>query len=146
MAGWLDQDPLIYSRPFFQVLVSLLMYLVALCMKRTSEIIYLQTMVQKAYDSAETIAEKVKLTKKRKAIPEHHFKFFGLISVICAVGFFNRPTFVAYAMIPLFFWFQRGIATDSYWSPFQIFNFRMLSLMPSKFVHTSILLECSHPV
>jgi len=47
----------------------MLYYLVAHCMKRTSETVYLQSMVQDAYENAETIKEKVKIMKKNKIIP-----------------------------------------------------------------------------
>ena len=62
----------------------------------------------------------------------HNFKHFLPISVICAFGFFNRPTFVVFAFVPLFFWFMRGVAMNSALTPFQVFNFRCLSLIPGK--------------
>jgi hypothetical protein len=80
--------------------------------------------VQAKYAKAETVRERVEIQKKRKLIPPHDFKFVLPIGVLCAVGFFNRPTFVLFAFCPLFFWFQRGIANHSMFTPFQIFNFR----------------------
>ena len=47
-------------------------------MKRTSETIYLQSMVQDAYHKAETIKEKVKIQKKNKLIPGTNYN--------CTVG------------------------------------------------------------
>ena len=44
-------------------------------MKRTSETIYLQSMVQDAYHKAETIKEKVKIQKKNKLIPGTNYYF-----------------------------------------------------------------------
>ena len=114
---------------------SLLIFMVAHCMKRTSETIYLQTMVQEAYDAADSIGEKVKVNKKRKFIPGHDFKYYLHISVLVVAGYFNRPTFLIFACVPLFYWFQRGVATDSYFSPFQIFNFRMASLIPGNIIN-----------
>lgn len=119
-----------FSNTLEMIFVSMLLYMVVHCMKRTAETVYLQSLVQEAYDKADSVTEKVKLNRKRKIIPEHDFKFFLPISVLCIVGFFNRPTFVCFAVVPLFYWFQRGVATDSYFTPFQIFNFRMASLIP----------------
>eukprot|EP00095_Tigriopus_kingsejongensis_P005195 maker-scaffold321_size207582-snap-gene-1.32 protein:Tk05195 transcript:maker-scaffold321_size207582-snap-gene-1.32-mRNA-1 annotation:"gpi mannosyltransferase 4" len=123
-----------FSNTIEMVLVSWLLYLVVHCMKRTSETVFLQTMVQEAYDKADSVIERVKITKKRKLIPAHDFKHVLPISVLCLVGFFNRPTFVVFALVPLFYWFQRGVTTDSYFTPFQIFNFRMLAMIPGALV------------
>ena len=60
----------------------------------------------------------------------HNFKYFLPISIVCAFGFFNRPTFILFAFVPLFFWFMRGVAMNSSLTPFQVFNFRCLSLVP----------------
>ena len=53
-------------------MTSLLFYFVAHCMKRTSETVYLQSLVQESYESAETIKEKVQIKKKSKIIPGSH--------------------------------------------------------------------------
>ena len=113
-----------FSNSVELVLSSLLLYMIAHCMKRTAETVYLQSMVDEAYEKAETPREKVDIVKRRKLIPPHDFKFALPISILCAVGFFNRPTFVAFAIIPLFYWFQRGVFNHSYITPFQMFNFR----------------------
>ncbi len=99
-------------------------------MKRTSETVYLQSMLHEAHEKAESIREKIKVTRKKKLIPGHDYKHFLPISVLVVAGFFNRPTFVAFAAAPVFFWMQRGVATESYFTPFQTFNFRMVSFLP----------------
>ena len=113
-----------FSNSVELVLVSCLLYMITHCMKRTSETVYLQSMVDEAYEKAETTRDKVDIVKKKKLIPPHDFKFALPISILCAVGFFNRPTFVVFAIMPLFYWFQRGVFTHSYITPFQMFNFR----------------------
>ncbi len=111
-----------------------MLYLSAHCLKRTSETVYLHAMVHESYVKAETPKEKVKINKKKKLIPPHNFKFFLPISILAAVGVFNRPTFAAFIVVPLFYWFQRGVTTDSLVSPFQMFNFRMASLAPGAII------------
>ena len=105
-------------------------YMVAHCMKRTSETVYLHAMVHESYVKAETPRERAQIKKKEKLIPPHDFKFFLPISILCAVGIFNRPTFPAFVVVPLFYWFQRGVINNSIVTPFQMFNFRMASMIP----------------
>ena len=62
----------------------------------------------------------VAATRKKKLIPDHDFKYFLPISVLVVVGTFNRPTFPAFAAAPVFFWLQRGVATNSFFTPFQV--------------------------
>ena len=131
-----------FSNSVEMAMVSLLIYLVAHCLKRTSETMYLHAMVHESYVKAETPREKAQIKKKEKLIPPHDFKFFLPISILIAIGIFNRPTFVAFAMAPLFFWFQRGVSMHSIMSPFQMFNFRMAALLPGVVVTTLILIFC----
>jgi len=136
---------LIYSTRTFSnsvelALSSLLLYLVAHTIKRTDETVYLQHLVQTSYKEAKTIKEKVEIQKKRKLIPPHDFKFIIPISLICAIGFFNRPTFVLFSFPPLFFWFQRGVSNKSVFTPFQMFNFRIALLIPLVLIFGALLI------
>ena len=136
---------LVYSTRTFSnslelFLTSLLLYLVGHTMKRTDETVYLQELVHNSYKQAETVREKVNIQKKKKLIPPHDFKFIIPIGIICAVGFFNRPTFFFFAFAPLFFWFQRGISNNSMFTPFQVFNFRIALMMPIVMVVGMLLL------
>ena len=72
----------------------------------------------------------VAASRKKKLIPDHDFKHFLPISALVVAGIFNRPTFVAFAAAPVFFWLQRGVATNPYFTPFQMFNFRVAALLP----------------
>lgn len=110
-------------------------------MKRTAETVYLQSMVQEAYDKSESIRERVQLRKKMKKIPDHDFKNCLPISVVVALGVYNHPRFIIFASVPLFFWFQRGIAVNSSLVPFAVFHFRMLLLVPGE----AALNHCKEP-
>jgi len=138
---------LIYSTRTFSnsvemAFVSGLIYMVAHCLKRTSETVYLHSMVYESYVQAETPKEKAKIKKKEKLIPPHDFKFFIPISVLVSIGIFNRPTFALFAFVPLFYWFLRGVANNSIITPFQMFNFRMASLVPGVLITTLIIVLC----
>ena len=82
----------------------------------------------------------MEIQKKRKLIPPHDFKFIIPISMICAIGFFNRPTFVLFSFPPLFFWFQRGVSNKSVFTPFQMFNFRIALLIPLVLIFGALLI------
>jgi len=129
-----------FSNTLELVMTSLLLYMVAHTMKRTDETVYLQELVQDSYKKAESVRERVEIQKKRKIIPPHDFKFILPIGILVAVGVFNRPTFVFFAFVPLFFWFQRGVSNKSMFTPFQIFNFRIAAIIPITLVSGSILL------
>jgi len=126
---------LVYSTRTFSngvemALASILFYMVAHCMKRSSETVLLQSLVKEEYEKADGVAEKVKIRRKEKLIPPHDYKYCLPISVICAAGIFNRPTFAAFAVVPVFYWLQRNLQVKSYFEPFIVIHFRALSLAP----------------
>lgn len=55
--------------------------------------------------------EKVRLNRLRKLLPGHSFSRCILISTITVLGVFNRPTFLAFAFTPVFFWLHRGLGS-----------------------------------
>ncbi len=120
-------------------LAAWLFYLVAVAMKRSSESHLLQSIVKEEYDKAENIGDKVKVKKKQRLIPSYDYHHAAAIGVICAVGMFNRPTFAAFAAVPVFFWLQRGLHVHSYFQPFVTINFRAVALF-STFVVTGLLI------
>ncbi len=107
-----------------QALSAWLFYLVSRCMKLSSETVLLRSIVQEEYDKATTARERVKVIKKQRLIPGYDYHRVVAIGVICAVGIFNRPTFAAFALVPVFFWLQRGLQVGSYFQPFMVINFR----------------------
>jgi phosphatidylinositol glycan class Z len=60
-----------------------------------------------------------------------------LIGFICSLGIFNRPTFPAFALVPLIYWFT-SIIPYSY--RFQLLLSRVISLIVGTFILTSSLL------
>lgn len=47
--------------------------------------------------------------KLMKLLPKHSLKRCAPIAIATVSGFFNRPTFILFAVTPLFYWFQRGL-------------------------------------
>lgn len=59
------------------------------------------------------------------------------IGFICALGIFNRPTFPAFALVPLAYWFMKIIPTVNHSSHFQLLLSRTISLIVGAFALTS---------
>lgn len=53
----------------------------------------------------------MRITKLIKLLPKHSLKRCMPIAITTVCGIFNRPTFVLFAVAPLFYWFQRGLPT-----------------------------------
>lgn len=45
------------------------------------------------------------------ALPSHSLNDCLIIASITVAGIFNRPTFIAFAACPIFFWLQRGLGS-----------------------------------
>lgn len=95
------------------------------------------------YDKAETTAEQVRIWKLRNLLPTHSLNLcfpIALVSVnfrgitlnltkdikFQVAGVFNRPTFVAYAVPPIFYWLQRGIRREDTLMHFHLRFFLLL--------------------
>ncbi|XP_025834306.1 GPI mannosyltransferase 4-like, partial [Agrilus planipennis] len=56
-------------------------------------------------------AEKAKFHKLKLLLPNFSFRNCFIVATITVVGFFNRPTFIAFAAGPVFFWLYRGMGS-----------------------------------
>jgi len=67
------------------------------------------------------------LSRKLRLLPSHHFSHCLEIGTILAVGTFNRPTFLLFAVTPIFYWVSRGFSKND--DRFlKIFNIRFIIL------------------
>lgn len=122
------------------VLFSALLYFVSSSMKLTDRYIRREIELENQYRKAANALERVQIVKMQKKIPLHKYNHSLWIGAIFALGVFNRPTFMLYAVVPMFFWMQRGMflkkvgLTD--------FHDRMSSLLPT-FVVMAIIIVLS---
>jgi len=129
-----------FSNNYELILFTVLLYLVSDAMNLTDKFIREEIELEKQYKEAAYALERVKIFRKQKKIPMHKYNHSLWIGGLFALGMFNRPTFMLYAVIPMFFWMQRGMflkkvgLTD--------FHLRMTSLLPS-FIMISFLLVLS---
>ena len=86
------------------VLFSALLYFVSSAMKLTDRFIRRELELEEQYRLANNAMERVSIVRKQKKIPMHKYSHNYFIGALFAVGVFNRPTFVLYAVVPLFFW------------------------------------------
>jgi phosphatidylinositol glycan class Z len=62
------------------------------------------------------------------------------IGFICALGIFNRPTFPAFAIVPLMYWFTKIMPIIGHSSRFHLFLSRIISFIVGTFILTSTLI------
>lgn len=65
------------------------------------------------YEQSKSSVERAKFHKLRLYFISDSYRNCWIISTIAVIGFFNRPTFLAYAVMPIFFWLYRGIGTKT---------------------------------
>ncbi|KAJ9592184.1 hypothetical protein L9F63_001300, partial [Diploptera punctata] len=102
-----------FSNTIEMVLSSLLIYVVADCMRLSDQVILQDEYLSDKYNAAGTPVERVKFYKMRSALPKHSLSWCLLIATITITGIFNRPTFFAFAFPSIFFWLQRGLGSKS---------------------------------
>lgn len=100
-----------FSNTIEMGLCSIFLYIVADTMVHSNTVIFQMDFLQEKYDVAETTVEKVKLYKMKTSLPSHSFNKCFLVSTLCVVGVFNRPTFLFFGMPIVFFWLMRGMGS-----------------------------------
>lgn len=100
-----------FSNSFEMIFFSVLLLLVAECMAKSDRVIYHDEFLQEKYYQAKTSVERVKIFKLKTHLPEHSLNHVIFIATIVIIGIFNRPTFVGFALSPVFFWLNRGLGS-----------------------------------
>ena len=118
-----------FSNTYELILFTILLYLVSDSMNLTNHFIREEIELEKQYKEATYTLEKIKIFKKQKKIPLHKYNHSLWIGGLFSLGMFNRPTFILYAVVPMFFWMQRGMFLKKV--RLAEFHLRMTSLLPS---------------
>ncbi|CRK94987.1 CLUMA_CG008475, isoform B [Clunio marinus] len=125
-----------FSNSVEMLLCSLLLYFVSDSMILSNTVIYQKEYLEEKYEKAKKVGERVKYFKMKMSLPQHSYNNFAILSTICIVGIFNRPTFMLFGFPTIFHWMIRGFGTRSV--TFFDFNIRMLlfiiSGLPTLFV------------
>lgn len=115
-----------FSNSIEMALCSVLLYVVADCMVHSNNVIFQREFLDEKYRISKTTLEKVKVYKVRALLPPHTIHKCVIVSTICVIGFFNRPTFLIFGMPIVFFWMVRGLGTRTV--SFFDFNLRFVCL------------------
>lgn len=113
-----------FSNTIEMILCSVLIYLVSESMILTNTIIYQKEYLEEKYDESKKIGDRVKYFKMRMSLPKHNYSKCSVLSTLCVIGIFNRPTFVLFGLPIIFHWMIRGFGSRSV--SFLDFNLRML--------------------
>lgn len=91
------------------------------------QIIYHDDYLSDKYDKAKSPVDKVKYMKLRHTLPSHSLSKCLIVASLSVAGIFNRPTFIAFAFPPVFFWLYRGLGSKNI--GFGQFNLRIFTFM-----------------
>ncbi|KAF0751739.1 GPI mannosyltransferase 4 [Aphis craccivora] len=108
-------------------LVSLLLWRVVDSMAISEKVLSAENEIRNMYAFRTSITDKVVMCRKLRLLPSHNFSHCLEIGTILAVGTFNRPTFLLFAVTPIFYWVSRGFYKNN--NRFiKIFNIRIIVL------------------
>ena len=113
-----------FSNTIEMALISVLLYIVSESMIHSNTVIYQKEYLEEKYEKAEKIVDRVNYFKMQMSLPSHSYNKCAVLSTLCVIGIFNRPTFVTFGLPIIFHWMIRGFGSRSV--TFLDFNIRML--------------------
>ncbi|XP_063928732.1 GPI mannosyltransferase 4 [Zophobas morio] len=116
-----------FSNTVELVLFALLQYYVCESLTFSNTLIKKREYLNYRYEISRSIVEKVKFHKLRLFLTSDSLRNCFQISTITVMGFFNRPTFLAFALFPVFFWLYRGMGNK--FTPPMNYHLRILGLI-----------------
>lgn len=100
-----------FSNTIELILLSILMYFVCDSLTFSNILIKKKEYLHYRYENSQNVVERAKFHKLKLYLEHDTFHNAFYISTITVLGFFNRPTFLAFALFPVFFWLYRGIGS-----------------------------------
>lgn len=116
-----------FSNTVELILFALLLYYVCESLIFSNILIKKREYLNYRYDTSTSILERVKFHKLKLFLVSDSLRHCEKISTIVVFGCFNRPTFLAFAVFPVFFWLYRGMGTKTVAS--MNFHLRILMLI-----------------
>ncbi|XP_063240991.1 GPI mannosyltransferase 4 [Bacillus rossius redtenbacheri] len=116
-----------FSNTIEMALQSVLIGCVADCMALSEQVIERREYLDEQHRKAGSPADRARVHKLRLLLPRHSLRRCAAVATLTVVGVFNRPTFLAFAVAPVFFWLQRGLGSASV--GLLDFHLRMLALV-----------------
>lgn len=115
-----------FSNSVEMALCSVLLAVVADCMHHSNMVQVQTDYLAERYAAASTVGDRVRLYKMLAGLPAHSLRHVSTVATLCAVGCFNRPTFIAFGAPAVFSWLLRGMGTRT--TTFVQFNVRFAVL------------------
>ncbi|XP_066249943.1 GPI mannosyltransferase 4 [Euwallacea similis] len=97
-----------FSNSWELVLFAILLYFVCESQTFSNELVRKREYIKYRYDKSISIVEKVKFHKLKLYLVSDNYRNCIYIASLTVFGIFNRPTFIGYAVMPVFFWIYRG--------------------------------------
>ena len=116
-----------FSNTIELILTALLLYYASYCMAYSEKVVVQSDYLSDKYNTARNGVERVKYYKLKASLPPHSLNHCFKIATVTVIGIFNRPTFIAFAFTPIFFWLQRGLGSKTV--GFGDFHVRILTLI-----------------
>lgn len=102
-----------FSNTVELLLFALLLYFVAESLTFSNTLIKKREYISMRFRQSKNVVDKVKWNKLASYLKSDSLRNCFFVSTITVFGFFNRPTFLAFALGPVFFWLYRGIGCKS---------------------------------
>lgn len=102
-----------FSNTLELILFSLLLYFVAESLTFSNTVNKKRDYINMRYRQSKTIVDKIKWNRLSTYLKSDTLRNCFIVSTITVFGVFNRPTFLAYAIGPVFMWIYRGIGCKS---------------------------------
>lgn len=77
------------------------------------QIVSQSDLINEKYYNSEPGKDRARYYKLRMSLPTHSLNDCWIIATITVLGIFNRLTFIAFALPPVFFWLYRGLGSRS---------------------------------
>ncbi|KAL1465144.1 hypothetical protein WDU94_004734 [Cyamophila willieti] len=116
-----------FSNSIEMALVSCLLSCVVSCKHKTDHTIETWERLNAKFHRIENMREKISLARQMKKLPAYQYQGAFTLAVIIVLGTFNRPTFLAFGLAPVFHWLYRGMGTKHV--TLYHFHMRILSLV-----------------
>ncbi|XP_030748855.1 GPI mannosyltransferase 4 [Sitophilus oryzae] len=97
-----------FSNSLEIIFFALLLYFVCESQTFSNELLRKKEYLKYRYDKSTTCIEKAKFHKLKLYLVSDTYTNGLLIATITIFGIFNRPTFIGFAVVPVFFWIYRG--------------------------------------
>lgn len=119
-----------FSNSIEMTLVSFLIYYVVALKKTTDKTIEeCERLKTNLTEKNCNMRERIKIFRQIVHLPAYQYQGAFTIAILLVLGTFNRPTFLAFAVPPVFFWLYRGMGTQHV--TLYHFHMRLLFLMLS---------------